>query len=308
MKRYFWLWYLLLVSVAAALAAEMVNAYISAQLAAPLKPTQTQASRISGPLAQQAPLTHYEVINKRNIFNATPPSDTPEPPRAVEPAPPPPAVPATPLPLKLVGIMAGTKAQAPRFAIIESTGSPPGQAVYQVGDSVQQVFIVDILPGCVVLDRGGEQQKLCFEKDAGTAPVPGAAPRAAAAPVPPPAPRPGDAGGADIVRVDPGTWQVRREKLLENFANVGSLSSQATVTPYFVQGQQLGFRLSQIRAGGVLQQMGLQEGDVLQKVNGLDIYTPQEALQAYQQLQTESTVRLSILRNNSPTTLTYEIR
>jgi general secretion pathway protein C len=308
MKRYFWLWYLLLVSVAAALAAEMVNTYISAQLAAPLKPAQTQASRTSDPLAQQAPLTHYEVINKRNIFNATPPSDTPEPPRPVEPAPPPPEVPATPLPLKLVGIMAGRQAQAPRFAIIESLGSPPGQAIYQVGDSVQQVFIVDILPRCVVLDRGGEQQKLCFEKDAGTAPVPGAAPRAAVAPVPPPAPRPGDASGADIVRVDPGTWQVRREKLLENFANVGSLSSQATVTPYFVQGQQLGFRLSQIRAGGVLQQMGLQEGDVLQKVNGLDIHTPQEALQAYQQLQTESTVRLSILRNNSPTTLTYEIR
>jgi general secretion pathway protein C len=307
MKRYFWLLYLLLVTVAAALAAGIVNAYISAQLAAPLKPTQTQASRTSGPVAQQAPLTHYEVINKRNIFNATPPPDTSEPPRPVEPAPPPPDVPATPLPLKLVGIMAGTKAQVPRFAIIESTGNPPGQALYQVGDSVQQVFIVDILPRCVVLDRGGEQQKLCFEKDAGTAPVPGVAPRAAAAPVPP-APRPGDAGGADIVRVDPGTWQVRREKLLENFANVGSLSSQATVTPYFVQGQQLGFRLSQIRAGGVLQQMGLQEGDVLQKVNGLDIYTPQEALQAYQQLQTESTVRLSILRNNSPTTLTYEIR
>jgi general secretion pathway protein C len=213
------------------------------------------------------------------------------------------------LPLKLVGVIAGKKTQAPRFAIIESMASPPGQAVYQVGDSVQQVFIVDILPSCVVLDRGGGQQKLCFEKDAGTAPAPGAAPRAAAAaPVPPPAPRPGDAGGADIVRVDTGTWQIRREKLLENFANVGSLSTQATVTPYFVDGQQLGFRLSQIRAGGVLQQMGLQEGDVLQKVNGLDIHTPQEALQAYQQLQTESTVRLSILRNNSSTTLTYEIR
>jgi len=282
MKRYFWLLYLLLVTVAAALAAELVNAYISAQLAAPLKLTQTQASRTSSPLAQQAPLTHYEVINKRNIFNATPPSDTPEPPRTAEPPPPPPEVLATPLPLRLVGIMAGTKALVPRFAIIESTGNPPGQALYQVGDSVQQVFIVDILPGCVVLDRGGGQQKLCFEKDAGTAPAPGTAPRAAAAPVPPPAPRPGDAGGADIVRIDPGTWQIRREKLLENFANVGSLSSQATVTPYFVQGQQLGFRLSQIRAGGVLQQMGLQEGDVLQKVNGLDIHTSQEVLQVYQ--------------------------
>src|SRR5919201_1881645 len=190
MKRYFWLVYLLLVTVAAALAAAMVNAYISAQLAAPLQPTKAQASKAASPLAQQASLTHYEVINKRNIFNATPPSDTPEPPRAAEPPPPPPEVPATPLPLKLVGIMAGTKAQAPRFAIIESTGNPPGQALYQVGDSVQQVFIVDILPGCVVLDRGGGQQKLCFEKDAGTAPAPGAAPRAAAAPVPPPPPAP----------------------------------------------------------------------------------------------------------------------
>jgi general secretion pathway protein C len=310
MKRYFWLLYLLLVTVAAALAAQIVNAYISAQLAAPLKPTQTQASRAAGPLAQRAPLTHYEIINKRNIFNAAPPSDTPEPPRTAGPPPPPLEVPATPLPLKLVGIMAGKQAQAPRFAIIESTGNPPGQAVYQVGDSVQQVFIVDILPGCVVLDRGGGQQKLCFEKDAGAAPAAGTPLRAAAvAPAPmPPASQPGDAGGADIVRVDTGTWQVRREKLLENFANVGSLSSQATVTPYFVQGQQLGFRLSRLRAGGVLQQIGLQEGDVLQQVNGLDIHTPQEALQAYQQLQTESTVRLSILRNNSPTTLTYEIR
>jgi general secretion pathway protein C len=110
------------------------------------------------------------------------------------------------------------------------------------------------------------------------------------------------------VRVDPGTWRVSRDLIMENFANVGSLSSQATVTPYFVQGQQQGFRLSQIRAGGLLQQIGLQEGDVLQTVNGLNLYTPQEALQAYQQLQTESTVRINILRNNRPTTLTYELR
>jgi general secretion pathway protein C len=310
MKRSVWLVSLLLVTVAAALAAALVNAYLSAQLAAPLKPTQTPTSRTDGPLAPQAPVTYDEVIikNQRNIVHATPPSDTPEPPRAAEPPPPPPDVPAPPLPLKLVGIMAETKTPAPRFAIIESTGSPPGQAVYQVGDRVQQALIVDILPGCVVLNRAGGQQKLCFEEETETAPAPNAARRATAAPVPSPAPRPGDAGGADIVRVGPGTWQIRREKLLEHFTDVGSLSSQATVTPYVVQGQPLGFRLSQIRAGGVLQHMGLQEGDVLQKVNGLDMHTPQEALQAYQQLQTASTMRLSILRNNSPTTLTYEIR
>lgn len=311
MKRYFWLFYLLLVTAAAALAAEIVNAYISAQLAAPLKPAQTQASNTTGPLAQKRSLTEYEVINKRNIFNANPPSETPTQPRAPAPPPPPPEVPVAPLPLKLVGTIAAAGGKKQRFAIIESTANPPGQALYQVGDMVQQVVIVDIRPDCVVLDKGGVRQELCFQQDTGAAPqqqsavpTPGAGQRAAV-PAPPPAPRRGDAG---IVRVDPGTWRVSREVILDNFTNVGSLSSQATVTPYFVQGQQQGFRLSQIRAGGVLQQIGLQDGDVLQTVNGLNIHSPQEALQAYQQLQTESTVRLSVLRNNSPTTLTYELR
>src|SRR5438034_811470 len=116
MKRYFWLFYLLLVTAAAALAAEVVNAYISAQLAAPLKPAQTQVSTTTGPLAQKRSLTEYEVINKRNIFNANPPSETPEPPRPPEPPPPPPEVPAAPLPLKLVGISAGGEGGRQRFA------------------------------------------------------------------------------------------------------------------------------------------------------------------------------------------------
>jgi general secretion pathway protein C len=309
MKRYFWLLYLLLVTAAAALAAGIVNAYISAQLAAPLKPAQTQARDTAGPAAQKAALTQYDVINKRNIFNANPPSEAPAPPPVAEPPPPAPEPPPTPLPFKLVGTVAGSNAQ--RFAILESTANPPGQAVYQVGDMVQQAVIVDIRPDCVMLEnRAGQRESLCFQADGGTTPqqqsaVPTPAARPMAA-MPPPAPRPNEPGG--IVRVDPGTWRIGRDLILENFANVGSLSSQATVTPYFIQGQQQGFRLSQIRSGGLLLQMGLQEGDVLQTVNGLNLYTPQEALQAYQQLQTESTVRINILRNNRPTTLTYELR
>lgn len=305
MKRYFWLLYLLLVTAAAALAAEIVNAHISARLAAPLKPALTQAGSTSGPLAQKAP-EHYDTINKRNIFNANPPSATPATAPVPEPAPAL-ATPAPPLQLKLVGTVAGTNAT--RFAILESTGNPPGQAVYQVGDIVQQVVIVDVRPDCVVLEQGGGQREtLCFQQDTGAAPQQQSAVPAPAGRQSAPAPRPGDTGSTGIVRVDPGTWRVSREIILENFANVGSLSSQATVTPYMVQGQPQGFRLSRLQAGGVLQQIGLLNGDVLQKVNGLDIHSPQEALQAYQQLQTETTVRLNILRNNRPTTLTYELR
>src|SRR5438128_3773473 len=206
MKRYFWLFYLLLVTVAAALAAQIVNAYISAQLAAPLKPSQTQASNTAGPLAQKRPLTDYEAINKRNIFTATPPSETPTPPRPFEPPPPPPEVLAVPLPLKLAGDVAGARTNGRGFAIIESTGNPPGQAVYQVGDMVQQVVIVDILPNCVVLDRDRARKELCLDTGAtpppqSAVPTPGAGQRTAA-PVPPPAPRTDNTGDSGIVRVD----------------------------------------------------------------------------------------------------------
>src|SRR5437660_7100907 len=148
MKRYFWLLYLLLVTAAAALAAEIVNAYLSAQLAVPPKPAQTQASDTSSPLAQKAPLTHYEVITKRNIFHATPPAEVPAAPQVSEPPPPAPEPPATPLPLKLVGTVAG--ADALRFASIASAANPPRQRVYHVGDMVQHLATGDIRPCCVV--------------------------------------------------------------------------------------------------------------------------------------------------------------
>ena len=92
-----------------------------------------------------------------------------------------------------------------------------------------------------------------------------------------------------------------------NFADLGTLSRQVRVTPHTIQGRPSGFRLTRLRPG-LLQQIGLLNGDVLQRVNGLDINSPEEALKAYQAVQNEPTVRLEILRRNSPTTLTYEIR
>src|SRR5262249_2476010 len=156
----------------------------------------------------------------------------PAPSQPTELPPPAPEPPATPLPLKLVGTVAG--GNATRFAILESTGNPPGQAVYQVGDMVQQVVIVDVRPDCVVLERGdGGRGTVCCQADSGTTPPPKSAVpppggrQSAAAVAPAPPPRAGEAGGTGIVRVDPGTWRVSRDLIMENFANVGSLSSQA---------------------------------------------------------------------------------
>ena len=117
-----------------------------------------------------------------------------------------------------------------------------------------------------------------------------------------------DFSNEDVVQVDAATWRIRRELMQEQFANLGGLSQQARVTPYIVQGETRGFRVTRLKANSLLQKIGLQHGDVLQKVNGSSITSPADALQAYQQLQQAGTVRLEILRRDRASTLTYEIR
>lgn len=298
-QRYFWLAYLLLITLAAALGANMTTSYISAQLSTPIVSEPTQDSDTPSRPTPAASLD-YAVIAERNIFNANPPGDTP-------PAPPPPTPPpvvqeeieATELQVRLVGTVVGADNQ--QYAIIEDLKKRGVQALYQVGDPILTALLVEIRSKCVVLDEGGRYEALCFpQQDAGDTGVPAGLP-------PPAADSPLDEGDEDIVRIDSATWRVSRETM-EQFSNIGTLSTQARVSPYMVQGRAQGFRLTRLKSDSVLQRIGLRNGDVLQKVNGLSITSPEDALQAYQQLQQGGTVRLEILRSNRPTTLTYEIR
>jgi general secretion pathway protein C len=295
-KRYFWLIYLLLVTLVAALGADMVKSYVSTKLAAPRSLEPTQAST-APQHPTQTTFTDYQIITTRNIFDANPPQATPpEPEKAPLPVPPP--VP-TQLQLKLIGTVAGARNQY--LAIIEDLSKRGFQAVYHLGDIVQNAVVAEIRPRCVLLDKGGQYESLCFQQDE-TGPQAGqTAPAPATAAVPE-----GDDSG--ITRIDAATWRLNREMVLDQFANFGNLSAQARGMPYIVQGQPRGFRLMSLVPGSMLQKIGLQAGDVIQKVNGLSINSPAEALQAFQQLQNESTVRLELLRRNRSTTLTYEMQ
>jgi general secretion pathway protein C len=297
LKRYFWLVYLALVTFIAMLGADMVKAYLSARLAAPraLEPTHTSTAPQR---PTQAAFADYQIISERHIFDANPPKESPPEPEK-EPAPVVQPIQATQLQLKLAGTVAG--ADNRYFAIIEDVSKRGTQAVYQIGDIVQNALIAEIRRTCVLLDKGGQYESLCFQQEDAEV----TAEQTSALPPAEPAPADDDSG---IVRVDAATWRLNREMVLAQFGNFGNLSAQARGMPYLVQGQPRGFRLLSLVPGSFLQKIGLQAGDVIQKVNGLTMNSPAEALQAFQQLQNESTVRLELLRRNRAATLTYELR
>ncbi|HXC61715.1 MAG TPA: type II secretion system protein GspC, partial [Nitrospiria bacterium] len=56
------------------------------------------------------------------------------------------------------------------------------------------------------------------------------------------------------------------------------------------------------------EKIGLQNGDVLQQVNGVEIKDPQSFLAVFQQLKEENNFSLDLMRNSSKETFQYDIR
>ena len=84
--------------------------------------------------------------------------------------------------------------------------------------------------------------------------------------------------------------------------------TQARAIPYMNEGKVDGFRMDFIMKGSFFEKIGLQAGDVLQRINGVELRDPSMALGLFQQLRNERTVAVDVLRNSQRTTLTYDIR
>jgi len=86
------------------------------------------------------------------------------------------------------------------------------------------------------------------------------------------------------------------------------LLTHARFLPNIQDGKQEGFRISEVKRGGLYENLGLRNGDILLRVNNLEISNPESAIQAFSALGGMSSVNLDIIRSGSRMTLTYEIR
>ncbi|MBI4687143.1 MAG: PDZ domain-containing protein [Nitrospirae bacterium] len=90
--------------------------------------------------------------------------------------------------------------------------------------------------------------------------------------------------------------------------NPEQILKDARLLPNIRDGKQEGFNISEVKPGGLYDSMGLRNGDTLLKVNGLEMSTPEHAMQAMSALRGMDRVTLDIIRDNSKTTMTYQIR
>ena len=249
-------------------------------------------------------------LNRLHLFGQAPPKKVAPPaPKAPPPPPPPPKIslenaPETTLPIQLLGLITplGAFIRVPKL----------GEQLFRVNDPVfQNAVVTEILDDKVMLLHNGQPEKLSFPKQAikglvqqqgqlmtfkdlevkSRRPAPGAAPAAAAAPAKPSGPPP------ELVQ------EVRRMALSEP----EKLFTKMRVYPYSINGEFIGFKIKLGKDPKFLPKLGLQSGDIVSAVNGVQLTDPMQGLELLKDLPTAKSLNLEILRGRDLIYLDYDL-
>jgi general secretion pathway protein C len=114
-------------------------------------------------------------------------------------------------------------------------------------------------------------------------------------------------GGSQVKALGDNRYVIARAEVEKARANIGELLKQARMEPNIVNGQTNGFVVKMIQPRSLLGQLGLQVGDVVTQVNGVELNSPEKALQVFQQLREARRLSVDLLRGNQPLSLQYEV-
>lgn len=94
----------------------------------------------------------------------------------------------------------------------------------------------------------------------------------------------------------------------ESLENPQHILTDARLLPNIRDGNHEGFSISEVVPDGLYSNLGLKNGDILLRVNGLKISNPEVAIQAMSALKGMNEVNLDIIRNGENMSMRYQIR
>mgnify|MGYP000858784695 FL=1 len=289
-RRPYWIAaHLVLLALAATFAANAVSSVVRGRLA-PGGVAVGKTSDDGAKHAKNRPLGDYLAIAKRDLFAAVPTSE-PQPVGGT-------TLRAAPASLQLLGTGSrGDKA----FAVVEDAKTKV-QRILTVGDKVDDAEVVDIGWRHMVLRRAGQEELLLVPPNlsgdgSASASTTAVSNTAAAA---------GD--GEQIRKIGDDRYLVAQAEVEHSMSNLSELFTQMRAVPNMQDGKTNGFRLFAIRSGSLFQKIGLQNNDVVQRINGIDLNDPGKAMSLFQDLQGETRLSVDVVRGGETRTLSYEIR
>lgn len=111
-----------------------------------------------------------------------------------------------------------------------------------------------------------------------------------------------------IEKVNETNYNISRTMLNKVLDNAGRLIGIAAVSPKTEGGQPVGMEIRGVRANTLLTKLGIQNGDILESVNGQSLTSTDAALGAYTTLRTADKFNLSIRRAGKSMIINYNLQ
>ncbi|HHK60321.1 MAG TPA: hypothetical protein ENJ73_01170 [Desulfobacterales bacterium] len=194
--------------------------------------------------------------------------------------------------LRLLGTVLGADPASSRAIILEERTRRQG--LYQIGDRIAGAVVVNILARKVVLRLGERLVELQVDNAPAPSPVappPGPATSAAA----------GLSAGTEVISVS-------RHRVSNAIKMAGRILGSLKVTPYEENGVPQGLRISGLKVGSFLHQMGLRNRDVILEVNGEPLTGMEAAAQLFAKYRDSDEATVTVLRRGERKQIHYRIR
>lgn len=198
--------------------------------------------------------------------------------------------------LTLIGTVVGPKNLS--YAIFEGNSRSPGnrQEIFAHGETVYDYgTLTEILTGSVKMKKNGKTYMLEIIESGKNIKKS----------------RTGKKNGSKapfVKKVGRGKYQLNRKQVRNSIENPERILTDARLLPNFTNGKQEGYIISEVKPGGLYEDLGLKNGDILLRVNNLEISNPEVAIQAMSTIKGTNNVNLDIIRNNRKMTLNYQMR
>jgi general secretion pathway protein C len=309
LKKYFWIFSLAAVAVCATLGGRTASRLISQSWFGAEDPAVPSRRGFTPQAVEKVHSKEVEKIIERDVFCSScapikEETDTPDGdsgPASTEPR-------KSDLAFELISTMVVPYDEDWSFAVIRETSSKDKETgMYRRRAELPggAATVLRVIDKKVYLNNNNRIEYI--EMDGATPPKPMAV--AAAEPIAfggPAEPLDGDINRG--VRCNGANCEIDRSLVDKLLQNTTMLATAARFVPSIKDGRPNGFKLYAIRPSSIFGKIGLQNGDTVKTINGMEMSSPDQALGVYTKLRTASHLSVAVERRGETVSMDYTIR
>ncbi|MBW1823717.1 MAG: PDZ domain-containing protein [Deltaproteobacteria bacterium] len=186
-------------------------------------------------------------------------------------------------PVSLNLMLVGTTVFGEKSSAIIKDLTKGTRGVYRLGDSIKGFKITKILQYSATLTKNDQVLVLQLNK-----------------------------GGAlqseeFVKKMSENSWMLSADKVTDMVSNIDQYAGQLIAFQHRENGKPSGFRIRHLKQGNDFEKMGIQNGDIIKKVNDLEVNDLSDVLKTVYKLSDDTSFNVQVERDNQTTILNYQL-